>query len=148
MFLSLSVQVAITKYRGLGDLYTTEMYFSTVVKGWSPRSECQYGWFPFWIFALCILLWWKGWECSLGTPIPHGRLPYLWPYHFPQSPSSNKITWQGVGIKISNVNLEGAHSAHNNLYTFYFIISRFLQGETTKINILNTHVDFSLIISH
>ena len=149
MFLSLSVQVVLTKYRGLGDLYTTEIYFSQLWRVEVQDQSVSMAGSPSGSLLFASSYGGKGENALWGHQSPIGGS------HTYDLITSHRVHLlirshgRGWGLRFQMwIWREHKHSAHNNLYTFYFIINRFLQGETTKINILNTHIDFSLIISH
>lgn len=70
--LSSSVWAAVTKYHELGGVYTTEIYFLTVLEAGSPRPGRQHDWVLVRAsfgcrLCHCDLTWWKG-----PSPSPSG----------------------------------------------------------------------------
>lgn len=150
MFLSLSVQGAITKYHGLGDLYTTEIYFSQLWRVEVQDQSVSMAGSPYWIFALCILLqrekalW--GHQSPIGGSHTYDLITSHRVHLLIRSRGGFIISHRvhllirshggGWGLRFQMwIWREHKHLVHNNLHTFYFIINRFLQGETTKVNI-------------
>ena len=150
MFLSLSV--AITNYCGLGDLYTIEIYFSPLWRVEVQDQSVNMVGSPSGSLLFASSYGGKGEKALRGYQPPIGGshtydLITSHRVHLLIRSHGDFITSHRVHLLIRShgrrwglrfqmwIWREHKHSVHNNLHTFYFIINRFLEGETTKINI-------------